>query len=123
MIGDIVTINGRAGKWVVLGQHEHGVPAQRLWRVRHEGTLATDLVVGDGDLNFVEHPLYAPDQVVRFDHSFDGKATVISDDGPTMRIRYVRQRRRILRGEKWGSTSYQFDEGDIDRGSLVAMNM
>jgi hypothetical protein len=124
-IGDIVMINRRTGKWTVLGRHVHGVPAGRLWRLRRqEGDLPpTDLIAGDGDLDFVEHPLFTPSQAVRFDQAFDGVATVVADNGATLRLRYTRQRKRILSGEKFGSVSFQFDESDVARGELVAQQL
>jgi len=75
-VGDVVKINGRFGQWVVLNRHVHGVPPGRLWRVRRqEGDLLPDFVVSDGDIAAVlDHPVFTPNQVVRFDHSFDRKA-------------------------------------------------
>src|SRR5919106_297692 len=120
-VGDVVEVVGHGGKWVVLGPAENAIPAERMWRVRRQDAyrLPTALTVGDGDITVLSHPTFTPNQTVRFDQAFNGQATVLADLGGVIRIRFQRQRQRLLSGERWGSVSYQFDEVDCGRGELV----
>jgi hypothetical protein len=128
-VGDIVEVSRFPGeRWVVMAPALGAIPVGRLWHLRREAGNGPPLghTAGDGDLTFVSHPTFVPFQVVTYDFAYDGKATVVSDDGTTIRISYRRRRPRSLdRPTPPGIDGGTFTtvELDADRGALVAMNI
>ena len=125
-ICDVVSVRQFPGqRWVVLGPHVHGVPPGRLWRVRREvaGRPPHGRVVGEGDLEVLEHPQFTHGQIVNF---FGNDAQVVRDDGDHIRIKYLHLRPRgldRLLGRVWRQPTVRVGLADVDRGDLVAQQL
>ena len=121
-VGDIVKIRQLEGRWAVIGPHLNGIPPGRLWKVRRAsgGRPAEGRVVGDGDLEVLAHPIFTAGQLVRF---FGNDAEVLTDNGDTIRLRYLHLRPRSLdrmSGRFWRTPTVAIGEADVERGELVA---
>ena len=77
-------------------------PARRQWRVRYEvaGRPPHGRVVGEGDLEVLEHPQFTVGQIVNF---HGNEAKVVSDDGDHIRLKYLHLRGRSLDREIGGT--------------------
>jgi hypothetical protein len=114
--GDVVVINRHAGLWVVMRRDDSLALAIRYHVVTDMAKVPLGLTVGEGDMEFHSRPTFGVNQVVKYHHAFDGKATVLADAGDVIRIRYMKQRRDSLGGEHELVT-------DACRGSLTGMNL
>ena len=126
-IGDICEIRQLPGeRWVVIGPVTNPAdPGKRQWRVRAEraGRPPQGRVVGAGDLEVLEHPQFTAGQIVNF---HGNEAEVLSDDGDTVRLRYLHLRPRNLDrliGRAWRQPTVRVGEIDVDRGDLVAQQL
>jgi hypothetical protein len=129
-IDDIVKVRRRAGLWAVLGLLGNSALPGRTWRLQRPGfsperpgrlrsRRPQGLTVGDGDLTIIAHPTYEPGQIVRY---LGIDATVISDDGGSVRISYQLARPRNLDRED-RTVTYQEMRSDVLRGHLAAENL
>jgi hypothetical protein len=130
-IGDVVEIRAfPAGeRWVVMRPVDNAVLPGRMWHLRRERNNGPPLghVAGDGDIEFVSHPVFQVGQVVNYSSSHDGRATVLADNGDTtVRISFKARRPRGLDRETplgVDGASFMTMEVDADRGALVAANL
>jgi hypothetical protein len=116
-IGDVVSVRGRPGNWVVIEPDTGALPVLR-WRVRQRNMQGayTAHVAGEGDLALVTRPLFDAGQKVRY-RGLD--AVVVSDDGATVRVRY--DETSFLRGG--GRIVHLGSEADAHRANLVIENL
>jgi hypothetical protein len=118
--GDIVTVNRRDGTWVIHSRAstaEHTWPWAPLWTViRVDREPHERLVAGDGDIEVVASPTFAPDMQIKFQGA---PAVVVEDRGEHVRVRY--DRRRQTRGGEF--IHWPNLESDVSRAALTIENL
>jgi hypothetical protein len=115
-VGDIVTMKGQRGLWVIRGQDEGSLPKKRWHAMQQCGELFTNHDAGSGDVTTVASPAIAVGDWLKY-RGRDARVLAVSPDA--IRVTYD-ERHEVSGG---GFVRFQNCEADVPRHQLVLENL
>jgi hypothetical protein len=119
-IADIVKITGHGGIWTVIEPALSAAPPGRRWRCRQDdpGSLPTDRIAGDGDLELLLRPTLSPGMQLRY---IEQMVTVVADEGERVKVSIPAKERRVPLSSG-GHAAFGEGTASVPKGALVSDN-